>query len=477
MHTATPTRSKALLLGASVLALATSWQGPARADTVVTGNSGPVTITSGGLRNGGRITGNSYNAAVTASGSLGSIVNSGIINLSGSDYTVNYGTAIALHGSLDLFDNTGTVSSLIAATQATIGAFRNEAGGSLTAVAATGGSIGSFVNGGIIAPPPNSYAYPAAINLGAATIYGSNTTSVLPATIGTIDNQAGAVIRGGLAATAASIGTLNNAGVITGNVNLSGGSTYTGTSTSTYSGSNYSNYSYSNSGAVISTIGLLTNAAGATITNSLTANGASIGTLVNAGLIMGGVSLDTISTSTYTSSSNGSNSGTDYSYSSTNGAVTSTVGALINATGATIDGNVVAQGASIGTFSNAGLITGRIYLGAASVWSYSSSYSSSNPENNHSNSTYSSIASSIGLFSNAAGATIATGVNIGGTVGTLDNAGLIGSIDGGQYYYSGGLSFGSNSQVGVIVNEAGGASVAIRAWPWARPSARSATAA
>ncbi|MEA1650174.1 autotransporter domain-containing protein [Nitrospirillum sp. BR 11164] len=595
MRTATPTRSKALLLGASVLALATSWHHPARADINVTGTSAAVTITSGNLTNSGTISTSTFIAAVNASGSVGMIANTGVIKLTGH-FPGFYGVGITIHGAtiagsyqpatigllsngagasilgsgeasgiqisgatigtianngtikssslygwgsaitgaaqlladsglqtvtvgtltnsasgvidgginftgstigtlvnsgqiiaqagfgsapiivgsatlysssfngsiyttqsvvapggigaimnnaggtiagdisvrgggstIGIIDNAGLITGSITGTQATIGGLHNEVGGSLAGVSLTGGSIGSLINGGTITPAPNTYVYGGVVNLGASSVYIGSVLAITPSTIGTINNQAGATIAGGLYAQGATIGTFTNAGGIGGGVNLGA----------------YINYG-SNTTVLPSSIGTINNQAGGTISGGLAAKASSIGTFNNAGLISGGVNLGAASPSTYSSN------GTGYSYVS--GAVTSTIGQLTNAAGATITGGsgagLMATGASIGTLTNAGMIQGSVNLSGASTSTFSSNgttYSS----------TYSSVDSTIGTLINKANASITGGVYIGGTVGTFDNAGLIGSI-GTYSYNSYGLYLAGNSTASVITNEAGG---------------------
>ncbi|WP_186457294.1 beta strand repeat-containing protein, partial [Nitrospirillum amazonense] len=644
MRTAVPTRSKALLLGASVLALATSWQHPARADINVTGTSAAVTITSGNLANSGTISSSTFIAAVNASGSVGTIANTGTIKLAGPyvglsgvgmtiqgatiagtyqpatigllsngagatilggasgvridgatigtiansgtittspsygagaaisaaaqlwagsglqtvtvgtltnnaggviggginfagstiGTLVNSGQIIAQSGfgsaaitlgsatlysstfngsiyttqsivalggigtimnnaggtiagdilvrgsgaTIGIIDNAGLITGSITGTQATIGSLHNEVGGSLAGVTLTGGSIGSFVNSGTIAPAPNSYVYSGAVNLGASSVYTGSDTTVVPSNIGIINNQAGATIAGGLQAQGATIGTFTNAGGIGGGVNLgaynnfgsnttvlpssigtinnqagatiAGGLQAQGATIGTFNNAGgigggvnlgaYNNFGF-NTTVLPSSIGTINNQAGGTITGGLAAVASSIGAFNNAGLISGGVNLGAAIPYTYSSS------GTGYTY--IYGAVTSTIGQLTNAAGATITGGsgLTATGASIGTLTNAGMIQGSVNLGGASTSTFSSNgttYSS----------TYSSVDSTIGTLINKANASITGGVYIGGTVGTFDNAGMIGSI-GTYTYNSYGLSFGSNSKATLINNETG----------------------
>ncbi|ASG21224.1 hypothetical protein Y958_10610 [Nitrospirillum viridazoti CBAmc] len=324
-----------------------------------------------------------------------------------------------------MFDNAGKITGSITGAQATIGSLHNEAGGSLVGVSLTGGSIGSFVNSGTIAPDPNSYYfYNTLVNLGASIFYTGSATAITPSTIGTIDNQAGGTIAGGLYAEGSTIGTFNNAGGIGGGANLGA----------------YINYG-SNTTVVSSSIGTINNQAGGTISGGLAAVASTIGTFNNAGLISGGVNLGVATPYTYSST------GTGYRY--VYGAVTSTIGQLTNAAGATITGGsgLTATGASIGTLTNAGMIQGSVNLGGASTSTFSSNgttYSS----------TYSSVDSTIGTLINKANASITGGVYIGGTLGTFDNAGMIGSI-GTYIYNSYGLSLIGNSKASVIRNETG----------------------
>ncbi|WP_040844536.1 beta strand repeat-containing protein, partial [Nitrospirillum viridazoti] len=417
---------------------------------------GVVTSTIGQLTNaaGATITGGS---GLTATGaSIGTLTNAGVIqgNLNlgaaststfssnGTTFSSTYSSVastigtlintanasitggVYIGGTVGTFDNAGLITGSLTGAQVSIGSLRNELGGSLAGVTLTGGSIGSFVNSGTIAPAANSYVYSGAVNLGASSVYTGSTTTVVSSSIGTINNQAGATIAGGLYAQGATVGTFANAGGIGGGVNLGA----------------YINYG-SNTTVLPSSIGTIDNQAGATITGGLAATASSIGAFNNAGLISGGVNLGT--TSSYTYSSNG----TGYSY--IYGAATSTIGQLTNAAGATITGGsgLTATGASIGTLTNAGMIQGSVNLGGASTSTFSSNgttYSS----------TYSSVDSTIGTLINKATASITGGVYIGGTVGTFDNAGMIGSI-GTYTYNSYGLNFGGNSKASVITNEAG----------------------
>ncbi|MEC4592447.1 MULTISPECIES: hypothetical protein [Nitrospirillum] len=417
---------------------------------------GAVTSTIGQLTNaaGATITGGSGLSAIGAS--IGTLTNAGVIQGSvnlgaaststyssnGTTYSSTYSSVastigtlintanasitggVYITGTVGTFDNAGLITGSITGTQVSVGSLRNEVGGSLAGVTLTGGGIGSFVNSGTIAPAPNSYVYNGAVNLGASSVYNGSTTTVVAGSIGTIDNQAGATIAGGLYAQGVTIGTFTNAGGIGGGVNLGA----------------YNNYGSSTT-ILPSNIGTINNQAGGTITGGLAATASSIGAFNNAGLISGGVNLGAASSYTYSSS------GTGYSY--IYGAVTSTIGQLTNAAGATITGGsgLTATGASIGTLTNAGMIQGSVNLGGASTSTFSSNgttYSS----------TYSSVDSTIGTLINTANASITGGVYIGGTVGTFDNAGMIGSI-GTYTYNSYGLSFGSNSKASVITNEAG----------------------
>ncbi|MBB6249715.1 autotransporter outer membrane beta-barrel domain-containing protein [Nitrospirillum iridis] len=327
---------------------------------------------------------------------------------------------IFLGTSAQTIENAGKIGGSISAPQATIAGISNDAGATLGGISVTGGTIGSLINSGIIAPTTSGYYYGAAVDVGVSSIYGTQGYTFQASSIGTILNAAsGTIINSGwggaLSATGASIGTFTNAGLINGGVNLDNASIYSSSSSGTTYSSGYQELQ--------STIGQLTNAAGATIQagtisgrTALSAVGASIGTLTNAGIISGGVNLSSATASTYSSS------GTTYSYGYQ--VVQSTIGQLINGPGATIGtlgggSGLSAAGASIGTLSNAGVINGNLNLGALSLYTYSSSgttYSSG----------YQVVQSTIGQLTNAANATITGNIFLGTSAQTIENAGKIG---------------------------------------------------
>ncbi|MEE3626744.1 autotransporter domain-containing protein [Nitrospirillum sp. BR 11752] len=540
MRIAAPTRTKALLLGASVLALATSWQSAARADTVNTGNSGPVTITSSGLANSGTIISSStYVPAVSASGSLGTIANTGTIkqalpyveflgvgmSIKGSTIAGTYqpgsisllsnGVGATIQGgasgiridgaTIGTIANSGTIKtdqpsywgwgingaasfpSDLTLRTANVGTLTNAANGVIVGgISFAGSTIGTLVNSGTISAGSNLSN--TAISIGNALlspwVYNGSVSSYQPVValgqIGTITNAAGGSIVGTVWISGGTVGVLDNAGIVTGaitgsltsigafrnevggslvGVSLTGGSIgsfinsgVVAPAPSSFSfnsgvnlGANISYFGYGES-VTSSNIGTINNQAGGTISGGLAAVASTIGAFTNAGLISGGVNLGVATPYTYSSN------GTGYSY--VYGAVTSTIGQLTNAAGATITGGITggggltATGASIGTLTNAGMIQGSVYLAGASTSTFSSNgttYSS----------TYSSVDSTIGTLINKANASITRGVYIGGTLGTFDNAGMIGSI-GTSSYNPYGLYLAGNSTASVITNEAGG---------------------
>ncbi|WP_044564615.1 autotransporter domain-containing protein [Azospirillum sp. B4] len=460
MLTAALPRSKALLpktllLGASVLALSAAWQGAAHADTTITGNSGPVTISSGGLNNSGTIS-TPYYTAVSAAGALGTIANSGTI-LFTSSYP--YRPAVAVGGNsgsattLDLLSNSagatiqgywtgilvsnatiGTISNsgVIATNYVnygsaikgaativsgsvvsnTIGQMINAADGTVTSVTLTGGSIGSILNEGIIT---------GAIDLGATTIalYSYTGTiytvgnQVVQSTIGRFANAAGATISGGVSLAGAVVGTISNAGVI-GGINLGTASGYT----QTINGTVFTSISSSITGR----INLLANAAGGTI--GIVDLTGSIGTIDNAGSI--------------------GSSNTYYGSAIRDG---SSVDLFLNEAGGTISGfyGVALTGTNVGTLSNSGVITGNYYYGVSG--SYGSHYDTAA-------SRYVYGATTTDTLTNGAGASIIGNyggvVYVGSTIGTLNNDGLIAATQAGVGVSVAGYLDSQNTISGVV---------------------------
>ncbi|MDE1149592.1 MAG: autotransporter domain-containing protein [Azospirillaceae bacterium] len=392
-----------LLISASVLALAASWQ-QAKAETAVTGASGPITITSGNLSNSGTISGPSV--AIDASGNLGTVINAGLVVNTTSTLGYLSGTAVSLH-----YDT-------LAGTPASVTTLRNDAGatikGGFTGVKLVGATIGTLANSGLITTF-NSYQS-GGITGAIATLSGLTLASA----IGLLTNATDATISGysGINLAGGSIGTLVNSGLIQGNggygVNVGVGTLTT----------------YAPPFAP-GTLGTLVNNAGATISGGVNLVGASVGTIVNNGVISGAINVG--------SYFNYDLSGSVQSFVS----IVPTLGTLINGVGATIAGLLL--NGTTQTIDNAGVIGGQPnYLGI-------------------------SASGTIISLTNEATGTITGGSRgfvLSGAIGTLHNSGMIlstgsgygpaVSIAGSVYYDTTLAAYqGSPSNVGTFTNDAG----------------------
>ncbi|TWB73310.1 uncharacterized protein with beta-barrel porin domain [Nitrospirillum amazonense] len=490
MRTATPTRSKALLLGASVLALATSWQHPARADINVTGNSGPVSITSGGLANSGTISG-SYSAVVDASGSLSSIANSGALLVSGFS-----GTVLSLHGSTD------------GSTPAALGTLANNAGGIIQGgwmgVLLNNATINTVSNSGTIA---TSYAYYGNVIGAVASAVSGTVRNVV---VDTLINNAGGTIAGygGIDFTGSTINTLINSGIIA-NGGLNGSAINVGSFSSyvpTYNGSIFTYQTYASPGsistfintasgsifgnvilsgsiatidnaglmqgtttfygtnaltALTTTIGAITNRAGGTIsgfTDGLALSGSTIGALTNSGTI----SAASAFTSTYGAAAIDLRANEVYRNSAwtdvagTLGTLVNTAGGQIIANGYAADG-IALTGSTIGVIQNDGTIKAGTGINAASAYLGTTVFDSVTSSYVY---TTQQFRSRLGTLTNSTSGVIQAqnnGVLLGGDSDLIDNAGLIIAGTVGSYYYGTGTGIsGSAAAIGTLLNESTG---------------------
>ncbi|WP_145736713.1 autotransporter domain-containing protein [Nitrospirillum pindoramense] len=374
----------------------------------------------------GTITGSRYGLQLDGS-TIGTLDNAGLIQGTGTYSqglyisTYSYGTVTAA----------GSVASLTNRATGTID-------GGNSGLQLSGGTIGTLANSGLIIGGSG-----AGIGIYGNAFYTySGTTSTLlgvaSGTIGSLVNASGATIAGGyngLLLGGETVGTLDNAGLIEG--------------TGTYSqGIDVASYSYGTvaaAGAVAS----LTNHATGTIAggyNGLQFSGATIGTLANSGLIVGGsgAGIDL------------HESGPFYIYNGTTfsllSGVPAVIGSLVNASGATIAGGntgLQLSGGTIGTLSNGGVISGLTYAGIA----VQSSHARIDTIINLAGGTIGNISGTVGAY----GTSAAGIVNTSSSIGTIANSGAI----------SGGIEiYGSGAVVGAIDNRAGGTISALNSGIW-----------
>ncbi|MDG3442742.1 beta strand repeat-containing protein, partial [Nitrospirillum amazonense] len=358
--------------------------------------------------------GNGLPLLFTGQGSDGS----NLLAVANSDY---------IGSTLGSVTNTGSISALYVATTGSLGGFRNETTGTISADAGVTilGTVGTLDNAGHIFISGSS-GFVANGSIGTLINSGvidnadiSGVGLLVRGTIGQLVNQAGGSINSGLLGvfvigpssnhgTAATISTLSNSGFIGGAVgavyvdgtiglleNQAGGTitggnsagivVYGGISTLTNTGLIQSNYHAIDIAAaqfIGGTIGVLENQAGGTIVGSQVgvANTVVVHTLVNSGIIAGG------------------NQGVFNQV---------IIGTLENLAGGTITASgggtstAIRNVAIMGTLTNAGLIAGNygLYVGPGGT---------------------------LDAFSNSGTIAGQFAVNIqGGTVGTLDNSGTI----------------------------------------------------
>lgn len=450
----------ALLVGVSFFAMAAAWRG-AQADTIINGSSGQVSVTSGALINNGTITAPYSYVPVIGHGTLTSIANNGtILTASSSPYL----SGVSLTGS--------------AAAPTSVGGLDNAAGatilGGRTGLYLGGASIGTLLNSGLLAA-----AYPYLSTAIAGSVAGG-----VGASIGRLVNAASGIIKGntGISFSGGTIGTLVNSGTISAS---NGWAISVGSSISYYSawnGSNYTVQSIVTPGAM----GALINQSGGSILGGVSLPG-NIGTIDNAGLISGSISVspgtitgvrnatgasigglglagNTLGTLVNSGTVQARNygagvdlgAGTVYSGATGNLLIAANVGAVMNNAGATIAGigtGLNLSGGTIGTVSNAGVISA---LSGTGVRAYTASLNSGYWSGQTYVYTNPSITNSIGALINSANATI-SGNNIGmaitGVVGTIENDGL---IAGTSPYYSQSLLIGNGSTIGGLTNTATG---------------------
>ncbi|TWB21742.1 hypothetical protein, partial [Nitrospirillum bahiense] len=359
--------------------------------------------------------GNGLPLLFTGQGSDGS----NLLAMANSDY---------IGGTLGSVTNTGSISALYVAATGSLGGFRNETTGTISADAGITilGTVGTLDNAGhIFITGTSGFVANGSIGtlINSGVIYSPDTLSgvglAIRGTIGQLVNQAGGSINNGIVGvfvigpssnhgTAAIINTLSNSGFIGGTIGavyvdgtigllenqaggtITGGNTagilvYGGISTLTNTGLIQSNYHAIDIAAaqfIGGTIGLLDNQAGGTIVGSQVgvANTVVVHTLVNSGIIAGG------------------NQGVFNQV---------IIGTLENLAGGTITASGGGTSTAIrnvgimGTLTNAGLIAGNygLYVGAGGT---------------------------LDAFSNSGTIAGQFAVNIqGGTVGTLDNSGTI----------------------------------------------------
>ncbi|WP_145729722.1 autotransporter domain-containing protein [Nitrospirillum pindoramense] len=337
-------------------------------------------------------------ALVFSNGSLGTLINAGLITSSG---TMGQG-AVLTYGTIGVLTNTGTIS------------------GRTMALQLTNSTIGTLVNSGLI----QSSGGKAISN---TPVYGYFS---ITGGIGTLINAAGGTIAGlsgGLSFTDTTIGRVDNQGVIISSaaMGISLGSTYY----------------YSSSDTLLSTtLGSLNNAAGATIqgqSGGVVLDGASVQTITNAGLI---TSAQGAAFSAASTNFTGGYGTTPASFISV-----PTIVSFSNLVGSTLSGGsgLNFQGGTMGTLRNQGLIQGTGGAGINMGYYFNAAPSAS-----------------IATVINDAGASI-IGANVGlaltsGVLGTLRNDGLItGSINAlsltnYNYYYTGPMAVPAG--VGIILN-------------------------
>ncbi len=378
---------------------------------------GSIGAVIGSINNSGLINGGGGGIA-NLLGSIGTLVNSGTIMANGSGFG-NAGAIVNALGTIGQIDNSGLVT----------------VSNSMMALGNFAGLIGTLTNTGTIA----STGTVSVVNVAAGT------ASILGgATIGTLNN--GGLIEGGMAvlnigggssiggsiSAGATIGALNNTGTINGlfigvgNMDMSGsiGGSIGGI------GSGATITALTNSGLIIgSAIGVFNGGFAGSVTGS-----AVIGTLTNTGTIMGGTA-------------GVANFGGNGNLTQTNAAAS--IGAIINS-GLISDGGAggwgignfgtilpgaLAPGASIGTIINSGTITGSIGI-----------YNNS-PTN--AGGVYGASIGSIVNSGTITGTDVGIG-NQGGFIGAISNSG---TITGGNYAIAStdGGSIGPVTNTGTIL--------------------------
>jgi outer membrane autotransporter protein len=321
----------------------------------------------GALTNSGTISGD---AAILSTGSIGTLTNSGAIS---GNYTAidnsdsigaltNSGTiagyrAIKNNGTIGTLSNSGAITGNIIGIYNTggIGALTNSRTISGNYGIYTTGSIGTLTNSSAISG--NSLGiYNDTGTIGAltnsGTISGNSTGISNNGSIGTLTNESGGTISGGIGNNG-SIGTLTNSGSIGGGntgISLNNGMIGTLTNSGAISGNALGMYN------ATGTIGALTNSGTISGNYGIYTTG-SIGTLTNSSAISGntlGIYNDTGTIGVLT------NSGT-ISGNSTGISNTGSIGTLTNS--GTIAGNVAAieNSGTIGTLTNSGTISGNGY--------------------------------------------------------------------------------------------------------------------
>ena len=412
----------------------------------ITGGDNGVNVAAGGgigsLSNAGSVSG--YNGVV-ATGSITSLDNTGTIfgergvYVNGSGYlgTLNNGGQLSGGGSgalrteqgttLDTLTNSGTIGGVNAVVLGgSAGTITNTATGSIEGTARAlyfyAGSIDQITNDGLVSGGAGysaletiaGSAFTALTNTG--TMSGQN-TFVLGGTAGTITNDHTGVFQGidrGIYLYDGSIDQISNAGAI--QAALAGINTLAGTTVTSLD--NSGTISTTNYGLFISgSVGTVSNLALGQITTTTNdavyvEAGGTVTSLSNDNVISGGDrgvrNLGTLTTLTNSGTVSGGQVGVDNFGGS--------IGTLTNLAGGEISSNVyygvLAYGGSIGTIDNAGLISG----------------ASRGIEN---------YLATIGTVTNQAGATIdggARGVQNGGTLTTLTNAGALQGTNYGIVY-------------------------------------------
>ncbi|MEE3624981.1 hypothetical protein UCD39_13415 [Nitrospirillum sp. BR 11752] len=368
----------------------------------------------------------SYSALVLSGATIGTLANNGLI-------VGNSNAGISVYENA-FYTYNGTTSTFTGAVSAAIGSLVNASGatiaGGSNGLGMGGGTIGTLDNAGLIEGTGtfSSGLYLSTYNYGSLTAAGA---------VANLINQATGTIVGGyngLQISGATIGTLANSGSIVGG---------SGTGIGLYDSAffTYSGTTSTLLGMMPGTIGSLVNTSGATIAggnNGLQLGGGTIGTLDNAGLIKG---TGTYSQGLYLSMHN---------YGSLTAA--GNVANLINQAAGTIAGGntgLQLSGGTIGTLSNGGVISGLTYAGIA----VQSSQARIDTIINLAGGTIGNISGTVGAY----GTSAAGIVNTSSSIGTIANSGAI----------SGGIEiYGSGAVVGAIDNRAGGTISALNSGIW-----------
>jgi hypothetical protein len=367
-------------------------------------NTGGTSISNntaiiGTLTNNGNITA-TYQAYRNQNASLGLFVNNGTVS--------SAGTGLYNYGVVETLTNMGTIQALVGAAIFNSGLSLTNTGGNLIATLTNSGTISSVLSYGI-------------------------DNSAADTTIGTLTNSAGGLIIGRNTAilNLGTINTLTNSGLIS--LNSTGSAAI-----------------YNDGGS--STIGILTNHLTGTIAGHATgiANGGTIGTLTNNGLISAGSSYGIQSAgsigvltnggviSSYTGIFNSGTVGNLINSGTISGAgtfgiynetVTGMIATLTNLASGMITGyNTAIQNyGAIGTLTNSGLISETTAVGILN-----------------------GATGTIGILYNAAGGTIAgqtSGVDNIGDIGILNNiaGGIIRGVTSGVYNAAGTIGVLANS--------------------------------